>query len=89
LAATCWLKDTTEIVIAFWRFYFDASKAAPNKFRDDLGFPELSASAASFPFMVDLLRNEKPVYFVLYDFRPVRLFGSISISPEPIGEGEK
>ena len=35
-AATCWLKDATGNIIAFWRFYFDASKAAPNEFRDDL-----------------------------------------------------
>lgn len=80
-AATCWLKDATGNIIAFWRFYFDASKAAPNEFRDDLGFPLLNASAASFPFIVDLLRNEKPVYFIFYDSRPVRLFGGISTSP--------
>ena len=36
-AATCSLRDTTGKVIAFWRFYFDASKAAPNQIRDDLG----------------------------------------------------
>jgi hypothetical protein len=37
LAATCWLRDATGKTIAFWRFYFDASKAAPNEFRADLG----------------------------------------------------
>jgi len=25
--------------------------------------------------MVDVLRNEKPVYFTFYDYRPTRCFG--------------
>lgn len=90
-AATLTLFDASGKGLAFWRFYVDASQAAPNEFRDDLGYPFLSASVASFPSIIDVLRNEKPVYFTFYDYRdysPVRMFGGIGTAREPVGEAE-
>ena len=87
-AATLWLYDANGMIIAFWRFYFDASQAAPNEFREDLGYPLLSTSSSLLTSTVDVLRNEKPVYFTFYDYRPVRLWGAIGTALEPVGEAE-
>lgn len=61
---------------------------ADNEFRSDLGYPLLSYSSASLPSIVDILRNEKPVYFVWYDYRPTRCFGAVGTAREPTGENE-
>jgi hypothetical protein len=87
-AATLTVFDVSSKPLAFWQFYTDASQAASNEFRDDLGYPLISAPAASLPSILDVLRNEKPVYFTFYDYRPVRLFGAIGTAREPVGEGE-
>jgi hypothetical protein len=87
-AATLSVFDAGGKCLAFWQFYTDASQAAPNEFRDDLGYPLISAPAASLPSIIDVLRNEKPVYFTFYDYRPVRLFGAIGTAREPVGEAE-
>lgn len=39
----------------------------------------------NLPGMLDLLRNEKPIYMTLFDTLPIA--NTISTSPEPIGEG--
>jgi len=87
-AATLTLFDASGKALAFWGFYLDASQAAANEFRDDLGYPLLSAPAASLPSIMDVLRDEKPVYFTFYDYRPVRLFGAIGTAREPVGLAE-
>lgn len=88
-AATLWLFDASGKSIGMWRFYADESSAAPNEFREDLGYPLISASIASFPSIVDMLRNEKPVYFTFFDYRPANVLGSIGTAREPVGEAEK
>ncbi len=42
--------------------------------------------ASEFQWYVDLLRNEKPVYAVIYDDQPVFMF--LHTGAEPVGEGE-
>lgn len=88
LAATLSLFDASGKTLALWRFFLDSNQVAANEFRDDLGYPLFSAPATSFPSIVDLLRNEKPVYFTFYDYRPVRLFGGLGTGREPVGELE-
>jgi hypothetical protein len=38
--------------------------------------------------VVDLLRNETPVYFTWFDYSPTNRFGAVETSREPIGEQE-
>ena len=86
--ATISLFDGSGKTLALWRFYLDPTQAAANEFRDDLGYPLFSAPASSLPSIVDLLRNEKPVHFTCYDYRPLRLFGGMGTGREPVGELE-
>ncbi len=87
-AATVWLFGTDGKVIAFLRFYNPGTPLAPNEFREDLDHPLISYPASALPCVVDVLRNEKPVYFTWFDYRPVRCFGAVETSREPIGEAE-
>ncbi len=91
LAATVWLYRADGSLIAFLRFYHAASAMAPNQFRQDL-----NAALVSYPFdalapVVDVLRNEKPLYLTWFDYSaqvPGRLFASLGTSREPVGEEE-
>lgn len=74
--------------IAFLRFFLPGNALAPNEFRTDLGYPLVSYPSTAFDSVIDILRNEKPVYFTWYDYMPVRCFGSVGTSREPIGESE-
>ena len=84
------LFDTKGKEIAFLRFYSTESSPAQNEFRSDLGYPVVSYPSAALASVVDILRNEKPLYFIWYDYMPVRCFGAISFgtSREPVGEEE-
>jgi hypothetical protein len=84
--ATVTLFNAAGATLAFLRFYESGVPKAANEFRVDLGYPLISYPASNLPAVVDLLRNEKPVYFVWYDYRPTRCFGAVSTSREPIGE---
>ena len=88
LAAAVHLFDASGRTLGFLRFYADGVPLGANEFRADLGYP-----LASYPFprlaaVVDVLRNEKPAYFTWYDYTPVRCYGVIETSREPIGEQE-
>lgn len=74
--------------LAFLRFYEPPVSLAPNEYRTDLGYPLISYSSSSLAGIVDVLRNEQPVYFTFFDYRPTRCFGSIGTSREPVGEGD-
>lgn len=87
-AATVWLFDAAGNVIAFLRFYLPGIPLARNEFRTDLGYPLVSYPSTALSSMVDILRNEKPLYFTWYDYMPVRCFGAVGTSREPIGESE-
>lgn len=88
-AATIALFDPNGKAIAFFRFYLPENPAAPNEFRTDLGYPLISYPFAQLESVVDLLRNEKPLYFTWYDYLPTRCFGAVGTSREPIGETER
>jgi len=89
LAATIWLFDSGGKGIAFMRFYLPGNPMAPNQFRADLGYPLVSYPYAELETMVDILRNEKPLYFTWFDYTPTRCFGSVGTSREPVGESER
>lgn len=88
LVATVWLFDASGNFIAFLGFYSPGSPLPPNKFRTDLGGAVVSYPSTALASMVDVLRNEKPLYFIWYDYMPVRCFGAVGTSREPIGEAE-
>jgi len=86
--ATITLFNDAGNCIAFLRFYSPEDTPAANEYRADLGHPLISYPASAFQPMVDVLRNEKPMYFTWYDYRPVRCFGGVGTSREPVGEHE-
>lgn len=87
LAASISLFDVNGKAIATWRFYPSGSALAPNEFRADLGMALVSCPVSTLPAVVDVLRNEKPLYFTWYDY-PTSRFGAIQTSREPVGETE-
>jgi hypothetical protein len=87
-AATVWLFSADSRTIAFLRFYNPGVPMESNEFRDDLGFPLLSYPMSALAPMVDILRNEEPVFFTWFDYRPTRCFGAVGTSREPVGEME-
>jgi hypothetical protein len=89
LAATVWLFDAAGKALAFLKFISPGNALPQNEYRTDLGHPLLSFPAAALRSMVDVLRNEKPVYFTWFDYRPVRCFGSVGTSREPVGDAEQ
>jgi hypothetical protein len=61
---------------------------ADNEYREDLSHPLISYPYEELPSVVDVLRNEKPVYFTWYDYRPERCFGAVGTAREVVGESE-
>lgn len=89
MMATLSLFNSTGKPIAFLKFYSPENTPAANRWRADLGLAEISYPSSSLQPIVDILRNEKPVYFTWYDYMPVRCFGAVGTSREAIGEGEE
>jgi hypothetical protein len=91
-AATVWLYKADRSLIAFLRFYRGGIEMAANEFRTDLNAALVSYRFDAFHPIVDLLRNEKPVYFTWFDYSataPGRRFGVVGTSAaEPVGEQE-
>ncbi|MDH4155046.1 MAG: hypothetical protein OEV01_14785 [Nitrospira sp.] len=85
--ATISLFDAAGNALAFLKFYEPSVLQPLNEFREDLGYPVISYPSSSFAGVVDILRNEKPLYFTFFDYRPERLFGAIGTSRESVGEG--
>jgi hypothetical protein len=91
LAATVWLFKADGNLLAFLRFYRAGTALAPNEFRQDLGAALVSHRLDALSPMVDILRNEKPLYFTWFDYSaqvPGRMFGVVGTSREPVGEQE-
>ena len=91
-AATVWLYRSDQSLLAFLRFYRTGVEMATNEFRSDLNAATVSYRFDAFLPTVDLLRNEKPLYFTWFDYSataPGRLFGVVGTSAsEPVGEEE-
>lgn len=85
--ATISLFDSAGNSLAFLQFYEPSVSQPPNEFREDLGYPVISYPSSSFAGIVDILRNEQPLYFTFFDYRPERVLGAIGSSREPVGEG--
>ena len=88
IAATVWLYGTITQTIGFLRFYRDGVDMPANEFRTDLGYPMISFRADALPAIVDVLRNENPLFLTWFDFSATRRFGTIGTSREPVGEAE-
>jgi hypothetical protein len=91
LAATVWLFRADSSLLAFLGFYRDGVQMRANEFRTDLNAAIASYSFDAYAPIVDLLRNEKPVYLTWFDYSdavPGRIFAELGTSREPIGEGE-
>jgi hypothetical protein len=91
-AATVWLYKADRSLIAFLRFYRAGVAMRPNEFRQDLNAALVSYRFDALPPLVDVLRNEKPLYFTWFDYSaqvPGRLFGVVGTSLEPVGEQEQ
>jgi hypothetical protein len=86
--ATIALFDAAGAEIGFLRFYEPSVRMARNEFRADLGHPLVSYRASSFAGVVDLLRNESPVYFKWFDYSRTRRFATVETNREPVGESE-
>ncbi len=88
LAAAVLLFDAAGKLVAFLRFFAAGAALPPSELRADLAYPLVSYPAPALGSVVDLLRNEQPVFFTWHD-EPGRCFGAVGTSREPIGEGEK
>lgn len=87
-AATVRLFGTSSQTVGFLRFYRDGIAMPANEFRTDLGHPHLSYRMDALAAVVDVLRNEKPLYLTWYDYSATRRFGAVGTSREPVGETE-
>jgi hypothetical protein len=85
-AATISLFAADGKTIAFLRFFLPGVSMAPNEFRADLGCALVSYPSTALESIVDILRNESPVYFTWYDSLPVSCFGSVGTAREDVGE---
>ena len=83
------LFDAGGKTLASLRFFTPGSLLAPNEFRADWGYPLVSYPFTALASVVDILRNEKPLYFTWFDYMPVRCFGAVGTSREPVGEAEE
>jgi hypothetical protein len=73
------------------RFYPPESTPPPNTANNpnfpSAGYASLSYPSSALPSVIDILRNEKPIYLSWYDVTPP--YGTIGTSAgEPVGEGE-
>jgi hypothetical protein len=91
-AATVWLYKADRSLIAFLRFYRAGVAMRANEWRQDLNAALISYRFDALSPVVDVLRNEKPLYFTWFDYSaqvPGRMFGVVGTSLEPVGEQEQ
>jgi hypothetical protein len=89
VSAAVMLFDQAGKAVAFLRFYPQGAAPAPNEYRRDVGCALVSYPQTSLAAVIDVLRNEKPLFFSWHDYLPERCFGAIGTSREPIGEGQE
>jgi hypothetical protein len=89
-AATVWLYKADRSLIAFLRFYRAGVAMRPNEWRQDLKAALISYRFDALSPVVDVLRNEKPLYFTWFDYSAQGpKFGVVGTSREPVGEQEQ
>ncbi len=83
--AMVWLFGKTDNLIGILRFKIDPADVVPDHGSSGGGIIHLNYPPESFPEVIDLLRNERPLYL---DFADEPGYGVISTRPEPVGEEE-
>jgi hypothetical protein len=89
VSAAVLLFDSAGKAVAFLRFYPPGAATPANEFRKDLEYALVSYPQASLSAVLDVLRNEKPLFFTWHDHLPERCYGAVGTSREPIGEGHE
>ena len=79
------LRDQTEVFVAVAYFHLSSSTLPPADSQKPNGLITLHYQADDYPKVLDLLRNEKPMY-VEFDARTN--VANVRTSAEPVGEGE-
>jgi hypothetical protein len=78
-----WLSSAERLVCAI--AFVDGTGPLPPLRHSPTGVVSFTLRSSSLPVMIDMLRNEKPVYFT---WGKERGFASVSTAAEPVGEGE-
>ena len=85
LRAMIWLKAEDNTKLGNIRFYRNADDIQAHDTKAPSGFIACHYPAEQYPHVLDLLRNEHPVFFQFSDRHKT---GYISTSSEPTGDGE-
>lgn len=80
------LRDDDDRLIGAAYFHRDASSLPVTDTQKAAGYISCHYLAQDYPMVIDLLRNEKPVY-VEFDLHLGKM-SNIRTSAEPVGEGE-
>jgi hypothetical protein len=86
---TITLYRTNGTIAAVLNFYSDESTSPTNTVNSSFpssGYAQISYPESAFASAIDVLRNEKPLYFHVHQLPNTT--GSIRTSSEPIGEEE-
>jgi hypothetical protein len=78
-----WLSSAERLVCAI--AFVDGSGPLPPLHHGPSGVVSFTLRASSLPVMIDMLRNEKPVFFTWWKEKG---FASVTTAAEPVGEGE-
>jgi hypothetical protein len=78
-----WLSSAERMVAAI--AFVDGTGPLPPLHHGPTGVVSWTLRAHSLPVMVDMLRNEKPVFFTWWKEKG---FASVTTAAEPVGEGE-
>lgn len=78
-----WLSSAERLVCAI--AFVDGAGPLPPLHHGPNGVVSFTLRATSLPVMIDMLRNEKPVYFTWWKEKG---FATVSTAAEPVGEGE-
>ncbi|SHO56504.1 hypothetical protein VQ7734_02273 [Vibrio quintilis] len=85
LKAMIWLYDEDHATFANVRFYKDPDDVPAQDTKASSGFIACHYPPEDYADVIDLLRNEKPLYLHYSDTSQM---GYFSTAPEPVGEGE-
>ena len=85
LRAMIWLYDENKATFANARFYMNPNDVPAHDTKASNGFVACHYPPEQYSDVLDLLRNEEPVYL---HFSDTNKMGYFSTAPEPVGEGE-
>ena len=79
------LRDQSNVFVAVAYFHHSAATMPPADIQKPTGLISCHYWGADYPQVIDLLRNEKPVYI---EFDERTNVANVRTSLEPVGEGE-